>query len=261
MRSKRTQRTHHASLTQHGRGLAAVLACGRGALLSHFSAAWLWGLRAGHPSPMAVTTPVHRRPRPPIKMHHSRDLTDEDRALHEGIPVTSVARTLLDCAGNSRPDRLQRFLERSEELRLFDLHAAESVLKRNEGHHGAGRLRRALELYRPAAFNRSGLERRFLALVREAGLPKPSTGFNERGFELDVYWPEHRFAVELDSYRTHGTKAAFERDRVRQEELQLAGIEMIRITETRLKREPVEVIERVARFLARRDPIRPAPPV
>jgi hypothetical protein len=163
-----------------------------------------------------------------------------------------VPRTLLDVAATARFERLQRILERTEELRLFDLGPVESVLDRNVGHHGAGRLRRAIALYRPAAFTRSGLERRFLTLVRDAGLPKPSTGFNELGFELDVYWPEQRFAVELDTFETHGTRGAFERDRLRQEELKLAGIEMIRITEDRLDREPGRVIERVARLLAQR---------
>jgi hypothetical protein len=244
----------HMRLTQQGRCLAAVLACGRGALLSHDSAAWLWGISTKGPLPPAVITPVHRKPHAGIQLHSSRTLTAEDRALCEGIPVTSVARTFLDVAATSRPRRLQRMLERSEELRLFDLGPIESVLERNKGHHGSGPLRRALELYRPTPFNRSGLERRFLELVRDAGLPHPSTGFNEAGYELDVYWPDQRFAVELDTYETHGTRAAFERDRLRDEELKLAGIELIRVTGTRLEREPIEVIRRIARFLTDRAP-------
>ncbi len=159
---------------------------------------------------------------------------------------------LLDVSAGANPNRLQRILERSEELKLFDLTPVEAVLERNKGHHGAGALRRAIALYKPAPFSRSSLERRFLALVQEAGLPQPSTGYNELGFELDVYWPEHRFAVELDAFETHGTRAAFERDRLRQEELKLAGIEMIRVTEARLEREPAPVIGRVSRLLQRR---------
>lgn len=247
----------HTRLTQQGRCLAAVLACGRGALLSHRSAAWLWGLSKTSPAPFEVTTPVRRKPRPPIVLHYAGELAPEDRALREGIPVTSIARTLLDMAATIRFDRLQRMIERSEELRLFDLTAIESVLARNVGHHGAGPLRKALALYKPAPFTRSGIERRFLTLVEEAGLPRPTTGFNECGFELDIYWPEHRFAVELDTYETHGTRAAFERDRIRQEELALAGIEMIRVTGVRLEREPEKVIERVGRLLRRNLP--PAP--
>jgi hypothetical protein len=244
----------HTRLTQQGRCLAAVLACGPQALLSHDSAAWLWGISTKSPAPHSVTTPVPRKPRPPIRLHYARQLLPEDRALREGIPVTSVARTFLDVAATSRPNRLRRMLERSEELRLFDLGPVESVLERNKGHHGAGPLRRALTLYRPAPFTRSGLERRFLALVKDAGLPQPTTGLNGAGYELDVYWPEHRFAVELDTYETHGSRAAFERDRIRDEELKLAGIEMIRITGTRLDREPAEVISRLQRLLADRAP-------
>jgi hypothetical protein len=202
--------------------------------------------------PLAVTTPVHRGPRPPIQLHHARSLADQDRAICEQIPVTSVARTLLDLAAGTRLTRLQRIIERSEELKLFDLAPVDAVLARNAGHHGASRLRRAIELYRPPTFTRSDLERRFLALVRDAELPRPSTGFNELGFELDVYWPKQRFAVELDTFETHGTRAAFERDRLRQEELKLVGIEMIRVTGNRLDREPTQVIERVSRLLQRR---------
>lgn len=240
----------HTRLTQQGRCLSAVLACGRGALLSHDSAAWLWGISTKSPVPFAVTTPNSRRPRPPIQLHVALNLCPEDRALREGIPVTSVARTFLDVAATSRPRRLQRMLERSEELWLFDLAPVESVLERNQGHHGAGALRRAIAFYKPAPFNRSGVERRFLELIEKASLPRPATGFNVCGFELDVYWPEHRFAVELDAFETHGSRAAFERDRLRDEELKLAGIELIRVTEARLDREPAEVIRRVAQLLA-----------
>jgi hypothetical protein len=219
-------------------------------LLNHHSAAWLWGISRTSPAPFEITVPVRRKPRQPIVLHYARTLEAEDRALREGIPVTSVARTLLDLAAGARFDRLQRMIERTEELRLFDLAPVESVLARNAGHHGAGPLRRALALYKPSPFTRSDLERRFLELISEVGLPRPSTGYNEQGFELDVYWPEQRFAVELDTFETHGTRAAFERDRLRQEELKLAGIEMIRVTGTRLDREPQQVIQRVGRLLA-----------
>ncbi len=120
------------------------------------------------------------------------------------------------------------------------------------GHPGAGRLQRALALYRPPPFTRSGLERRFLELVEKARLPTPSTGFNELGYELDTYWQAERFAVELDVYETHGSREAFESDRLRQENLKLGDIEMIRVTGPRLDRESAEVIERIAMLLERR---------
>jgi hypothetical protein len=201
---------------------------------------------------LAVTSPVPRKPRPPIRLHHSRILTDADRALEERIPVTALPRTLLDCAAESRPAHLQRMLERSEELKLFDLGPVEDLLERSGRHAGRGRLRRAISLYQPVPFTRSGFERLFFEAVLRAGLPRPATNYVEAGFELDVYWPAQRFAVELDTYGTHGTHGAFERDRLRDEDLMLVGIEMIRVTDVRFHREPKAVLNRVSTLLARR---------
>jgi hypothetical protein len=176
-------------------------------------------------------------------------LVAEDQAVQEEIPVTAVSRTLLDLAAVVRFEWLQRMLERAEELKLFDLGPVESLLDRTWGHHGWGRLRRAIALYAPPPFTRSGFERRCFEAVLEAGLPRPAANFVEAGFELDVYWPEHRFAVELDTYGTHGSHGAFERDRLRHEDLKLAGIEMIRVTDIRFHREPGAVLARVTRLL------------
>jgi hypothetical protein len=159
---------------------------------------------------------------------------------------------MLDCAGASRFSQLQRMLERCEELRLFDLGAVEELLERSRGHAGWGQLRRAIGLYEPVPFTRSGFEGRFFEAVLEAGLPRPATNFVEAGFELDLYWSEHRFAVELDTYGTHGTRAAFERDHLRDEDLMLAGIELTRVTDVRFHREPEAVLQRVATLLSRR---------
>jgi Transcriptional regulator, AbiEi antitoxin len=242
----------HTSLTPQGRCLAAVLACGPGALLSHWSAAWLWGLLPNQPVPIHVTTPIPRRARPGLRIHRSRTFAGEDGAVREAIPLTSVARTALDLAARIGPRGIDRLLQRGEELRLFDLPDFESVLARNRGHRGAVPLRRAITLYKPPPFSRSELELRFLDLLADAGLPKPATGYNEVGYELDVYWPELRFAVELDVFETHGSRRSFEQDRLRQEELKLAGIEMIRLTGPRLDREPRRVLDRVGRLLAMR---------
>jgi hypothetical protein len=242
----------HTRISSHGKCLAAVLACGRGALLSHFSAGWLWDITKVNPEPFHVTTSVWRTPRPPLHLHQSLALTAEDRALREGIPVTALPRTLLDLAATVRLDWLEKMIERAEELGLFDLRPVEDVLERNVGHHGHGHLRRAIALYKPTSFTRSGLEKRWLELVLETGLPRPRMNYVEHGFELDCYWPEHRFAVELDVFETHGTRAAFERDRKRQEDLLLAGITMTRVTGPRLEREPEAVIARVARLLEQR---------
>ncbi len=172
----------HTDLSIHGKCLAAVLGCGRGALLSHWSAAWLLGLMpATSPVPIHVTTPIPRRKRLGLLIHRSRTFTDEDRALEQGIPVTSIARTALDLAARVRPRSVNRLLQRSEELGVFDLPDFESVLDRNRGHRGAKPLRRAIAIYEPPPFTRSGLEVRFFELVLAHGLPRPATNFVEAG--------------------------------------------------------------------------------
>ncbi|HEX3734908.1 MAG TPA: type IV toxin-antitoxin system AbiEi family antitoxin domain-containing protein [Solirubrobacterales bacterium] len=241
----------HERLTWHGHCMAAVLACPQ-SLASHFSAAWLWGLLRGQPGTIHVTVPAPRRAKRPFAVHFA-DLPARDRAEREGIPVTGLARTILDLAAVLSITRLEWVLERAEERQLFDLVALEEILGRASHHPGAGKLRRALAIYREdPAFVRSRLEGRFLELVKAAGLPRPSMNFNVAGFELDAYWERERFAVELDVYETHGTRAAFERDRLRQEDLKLFGVEMIRVTGPRLKREPRAAIERVAALLEQR---------
>ncbi len=242
----------HTNLSLQGRCLAAVLASGPGALLSHYSAGWLHGLIATRPIPIHVTTPVPRKRRDAVRIHHSRTLIDADRTLEQGIPITSVARSALDLAAIVRFRSLRRFIRRSEELRVFDLADFRSVLARNRGHRGAFHLERAIGIYEPPRLTRSELEREFLVLVERAGLPLPSTNFVVAGYELDVYWPELCFAVELDVYETHGAHEPFEEDRRRNEDLKLGGIEMTRVTGRRLEREPRQVMERIRRLLDQR---------
>jgi very-short-patch-repair endonuclease len=242
----------HTNLSLQGRCLAAVLASGPGALLSHYSAGWLLGLIAARPVPVHVTTPVPRKRRDLVRIHHSRTLTGADRALEQGIPVTAVARTALDLAAVVRFRTLRRVVRRSEELKVFDLADFRSVLDRNQGHRGAFHLERAIGIYEPPRLTRSELERELVAHVERAGLPRPSTAFVVAGFELDVYWPELRFAVELDVYETHGGHESFEEDRRRDEDLKLAGIELIRVTGRRFEREPRTVVERIGRLLDQR---------
>jgi very-short-patch-repair endonuclease len=242
----------HTNLSLHGRCLAAVLASGPNSLLSHYSAGWLLGLISTRPVPIHVTTPLPRKRRGAVRIHHSRTLIDDDRALEEGIPVTSVARTALDLAAILRFRNLRRLIRRSEELRIFNLADFRSVLTRNQGHRGAAPLSRALAIYEPPRFTRSELEREFVALAQKTGLPSFATNVNAAGYELDVYWPELRFGVELDVYATHGAHEPFEEDRRRDEDLKLAGIEVNRVTGRRFECEPRKVMERVARLLEQR---------
>lgn len=249
----------HRRLTWHSHCWAAVLAAEPDegapwrAVASHFSAAYLWGLLRFRPDVMHVTAPTRRRAKRRFVVHFSSILAEEDRAVCQGIPVTAVPRTLMDLAIRARPEQMEGYLEKAEERELLDVRAVEDVLSRAGGHRGRGPLGRALAIYRPdPAFTRSKFERHFRWLVKAVGLPAPSMNFNVAEFELDAYWPDLRFAVELDLFETHGSRAAFERDRRRQEELKLLGIEMIRVTAPRLKREPQAVIRNLATLLERR---------
>jgi very-short-patch-repair endonuclease len=241
----------HRRLDWHGHCMAAVLGCAP-AVAGYSSAAYIWGFLRRSPSRIHLVAPTERHHKPWCTVHCAR-LLDADITIHDDIPVTTVARTLLDQAATLSDERVGRMLERAEELELFDLRAIDALLARAGKHPGIGRLRRMLSIYKDdPAFVRSRLERRFLTLVRKSGLPIPATNLNVDGYELDAYWEAERFAVELDVFETHGTRAAFERDRLRQEELKLLGIEMIRVTGSRLDRAPRVVVERVAALLAQR---------
>ncbi|HVV91153.1 MAG TPA: type IV toxin-antitoxin system AbiEi family antitoxin domain-containing protein [Solirubrobacterales bacterium] len=243
----------HTNLSLRAECLAAMLAVGPGALLSYHSAGWLWGLWWGSPKPIHVTATVPRHHPTPkgLTRHRARNIVDEDRAVVDGIPVTSVARTLLDLAWKLTGDQLARALSRAEDLGLLDLAELQAVIERNRGHHGAKRLHHALAIYEPPAYTRSEFERRFVALLVRSGLPRPATGWNEVGHELDVYWPDRRFGIELDAFETHGTRDAFERDHERDLDFALAGIETIRVSERQFRREPNEIAAKVADLLGR----------
>jgi hypothetical protein len=241
----------HSTMSRPALCLAAVLSCGEGALLSHQSAAWLWGLTNRFASPVEITAGSARRTREEIQIHSAEALILDDRSFLEGIPVTAVPRTLLDFAAID-PRFLTQALDNAHRLGLLDLIAVDALISRSRGFRGVGRLREALKPHRSSTFTRSGLERQFLQLVQRSNLPRPSTNLFVEGYELDAYWPTERFAVELDTYDYHGSPAAFEADRLRQEDLKLAGIEMTRVTGIRMEREPRAVATRLRRLLAQR---------
>lgn len=241
----------HVAISRHGFAMAAVLAAGDGSLLSHRSAAWLWGLTSRWANPIEVTATSPRRVRAKIRIHSAQALQPEDRDLQERVPVTTVPRTLLDFAASDH-FYLPYALDNAHRLGLLDLIAMDALLTRSKGFRGVARLRTQLEYFRPRGITRSRLERRFRRLIREAGLPRPATNLFIEGFELDVYWPHERFAVELDTYDYHGDPKSFETDRLRHEELKLAGIEMVRVTGERLDREPGAVMRRIERLLDQR---------
>jgi very-short-patch-repair endonuclease len=239
----------HRRLSGHGRAMAAVLACGCGALLSHRSAADLWGIRFSSAGRFDVTAARTRAGRPGIALHRPRRLRPEDRDEKDGIPVTSVARTLVDLAAVLPQGQLRRAVEKSERLELFDLRAVEPLLV--PGRPGVANLRAVLREYMPPPFTRSEAERRFLELCRAAGLPNPRVNTVVVGFEVDFTWHEARLVVELDSRMYHLTPAAFETDRARDAALQLAGYRVVRVTELRLGSEPEAVVQLLRALLSR----------
>jgi len=242
----------HAGLSDHGFCLAAVLSCGRGAVLSHASAAWLWGLASVAPSRCDVTAPARGHRRDTIHVHHSTILEEADLKVVARIPVTAVPRTLLDLASSPYRRRLTTAIDRAERLDLLELASIDALLERCGRHHGKASLRRALDIYRAPIFSRARSERLFLALVMQSGLPRPAINTFVAGHEIDAYWEEERFAVEIDGWSTHRSRASFESDRLRQEDLKLAGIDSIRFTARRVENEPDRVAERLGRLLQRR---------
>lgn len=244
----------HAKLTRHGHWMAAVLALGEGALLSHRDAAALWGLiEVGSRSRIDVAVVGRsRRKRRGLAIHVTRELHPDDRAMRDRIPVTSVARTLLDLAEvvDARP--LQRAYERAERLQLLDIRAVQAVIERAHGRHGAPALR-ALLAYDPeaAARARSELERAFLDLVREGGLPAPQVNVSVEGHDVDCWWPSANLVVELDSFEFHRDRVAFERDREKIATLRLAGREVLPLTHRQLTERPDWALSALRQLLAR----------
>jgi hypothetical protein len=240
----------HLALTPRSRELAAVFACWPGALLSHRPAAVRWGLLRSAPR-LEVTVPRGRRSREGFVVHRSRLIHEEDRALVDGIPLTSVARTLVDLAdGPERP--LAAAVHESEVRGLFDLGAVERVLDRLPGRRGRHRLLRVLAAYRPeTAFTRSGGERRFLRICAEHGLPVPAANLWIEDAEVDFYWPDARLAVEVDGGTTHMTTRAFHEDRRRDRRLAGHGIQVVRVTPDDLAH-PERLASELRRIIARR---------
>lgn len=242
----------HNGLSPHGLCMAAVLFRGKGALISHQSAIWLWGLEPKLEIPVHVSVRRRGHAQDAIGLHHCPALRDEDVAETERLPVTAVPRALLDYAADAKRWRLDRAIDKADRLALLDLAAVGRITDEVRGHRGSGSLRRAMATYGEKAFTRSGGEKRMLAALADAGVRRPAINNFVEGYELDFFWRPERFAVELDSWEHHRSRRSFEEDRRRQENLAMVGIETIRITGTRLRREPRKVANRIAEHLDRR---------
>jgi len=191
-----------------------------------------------------------RRGRPGIVLHRVGSVHDEDRGKCHGVPVTAVPRTLLDLAGLVSPDQLRRALEQAERLQLLDLRAAQALCERSPRRQGLRALSTLLADDREPLEVRSELERRFVGFCQEADLPLPALNTMVAGHEVDAFWPRQRLVVELDGYKFHRGRGAFERDRVRDLDLHVAGYRVLRITSRRLDRERAAVAAAVRSLLA-----------
>jgi very-short-patch-repair endonuclease len=254
-------RVHHgvyafgaAILLPGARELAAVLACGESALVSHRSAAALWGFASRSPDQVDVTVAAgDRRQREGLRVHRVAGLDDGERRSQNGIPITSPARTLLDFAAQAAPQELESAIAEAYALRLTSERELRTTLSRHRHRSGAGKLSAELALEGGPAWTRSEAERQMRRLLREARLPPPLVNVPVAGFTVDFFWPANRLIVEVDGYRFHGHRRAFENDRRRQTALVAAGHNVIRVTWRQIRDEPLAVIAAIAQALSLTD--------
>jgi hypothetical protein len=226
----------YPKLTGHGQWMAAVLACGPRAVLSHRSAAGLWGLRPDNRLKSDVSLPSpSARIKQAIEVHRSVTLTPDDMTTVEGIPCTTLARTLVDLGDVVNRRAVERAVEQAEVLRLFDLREIERAIERAGPRRGTGLLSSVLDDLNGPTLTESELEEAFLALCRAAALPTPEVNAwmtlpNGSAIKVDFLWRDERLAVETDGHPFHRTRQSRERDTKRDQLLRLAGFEPVRFT-------------------------------
>jgi hypothetical protein len=243
-------RVGHRAPVLEARYLAAVLACGEGALLRGPAAAFLLGLLRGDAPPPEVLTPVQRRVRGVRTVRARRTgIDEEDRMVWRAVPVTSVPRTLVDLAGTLPLVALARACHEAGIRYGTTPRAVANVLDRRPNAPGAKRL--VLVLTGDAPVTLSKLERGFLRVLRDAGLPLPQTNRRTDGSYVDCRWPEHRLTVELDSFRYHNSRHAWEGDRRREREARARGDEHRRYTWTDVFDHPAPMIAELSALLRR----------
>ena len=249
LKSGRLHRLHpgvysvgHRVLSREARWMAAVLYCGSGAVLSHRSAATLWGLRGASSRAIDVTSGSKSRSRSAIHRHYSV-LPADEVTFERDIPTTTVPRTLFDFAAVASVDEVEHALRESEYLRLYDRLSLRDLLDRYPRRRGARAIRECLvRRAETPGRARSWLEERFLPFLREQRLPIPQLNAwieaGERSFEVDCFWPASTAVVELDGFAAHGTRIAFREDRARDRRLRVAGYGVTRIAPEQLDEEP-----------------------
>ncbi len=232
---------------------AALLAVGDDSLLSHFSASALWDLTlpgVGDGRVHVSSPKDHRVSLQGAVSHRTRILEPRDRRVRHGLPVVSPARALLDIASDCTLRQLELAFDRGVVMRVLRPSEVADVLDRARGHRGRRRLRLILHRDAPGStMTRSEAEERMLALIRSARLPEPILNAEVCGYEVDFLWPQHRFALEIDGFRFHTTRSAFERDRTKDLCLRGEGLTTARATWRMVQEEPTMVLVDIVRGL------------
>ena len=245
----------HRALSERGHWMAAVLACGPDALLSHRSCAALTGIRRTALSYVEVIVPTRRGRIEGVRAYVCARVAPQDRDHIDGIPCTSLARTLLDLATVLPRRGLERACDEAEVQQLFDLAATEDVLDRSRGCRGAAKLRAVLREHAiGTTLTRSELEERTLALLDRANIPRPEVNVRlvcRPGIapEVDFLWRHQRVVLETDGHRFHSTPRQIERDRRNEADLTRAGYRVLRATWRQVEREPHDVALMIAAAL------------
>jgi very-short-patch-repair endonuclease len=242
----------HGALEPLAAETAALLYAGDDTALSHGTAAALWGLTAAAP-PLVAITVIRRniRPHEQLRVHRVQTLDARDVRIHQGFPVTAPARTIIDVTGSSGADAGHRALNEARVRKLVSDQELEAAIARCPGRMGTSRLRKILKAEKGRGFTRQEAERRLRALVTAAGLPPAEYNARLHGYELDALWRSAGIVVEVDGFAAHGQRAAFERDRRKDQVLAAAGYQVIRVTWRQIEHEPLAVVARIAQAMAR----------
>lgn len=238
-------------LTRKGEWMAAVLACGDSAAISHGSGTTLWAIEPDRPGPIDVSIiSGHAGRRPGIRMHRRANFTRDDLTTRFEIPVTTPVTTLVDLASFASRDRLEAAINSADRLDLVDPDALRAAIGTLPRRSGLAFLKRTLDRH-TFHLTDSELERRFLALVRKAGLPTPLTQQRVNGYRVDFYWPDLGLVVETDGLRYHRTPVRQVADQRRDQAHAAAGLERLRFPRAQVRYEPDRVVQTLSSVIRR----------
>jgi len=257
VRAGRLHRVHlgvylvgHLARAPHATEMAALLACGEAAVLSHRSAAFVWSAGASRPPQVHVTVGGDwSARRPGVVVHRSERLEQTDVEERHGLKLTSAERTILDLAAVLSPAVLEWFIGQAFARRLVSPAALAARAEASLGWRGIRKLRAALDLSGGPSYTRSPSERTLRGALRRSELPAPEVNVIAGRYELDFLWRAERLVVEVDGYTYHSDPVAFERDRLRDAELQASGYRVMRVTRRQVRDTPEAVIARIRRAL------------